>query len=133
MTRWWKFNLVGAGGIAVQTVVLGLLVRLGVHYLIATIIAVEAAILHNFVWHTRWTWADRRGVSIGKPLARFHLLNGCVSLAGNFFIMRWLVGEIELPPFFANLVSIATCSLVNFVLADRAVYTTESGLGDHSL
>jgi hypothetical protein len=27
-------------------------------------LAVETALLHNFVWHERWTWADRkRGAS----------------------------------------------------------------------
>ena len=31
----------------------------GVHYLVATAIGVEAAILTNFLWHDRWTWRDR--------------------------------------------------------------------------
>ncbi len=33
---------------------------LGPHYLVATALAVEMAVLHNFFWHRRWTWADRR-------------------------------------------------------------------------
>ena len=32
-----------------------------VNYLMATLVAVEAAILSNFVWHYRWTWRDRSG------------------------------------------------------------------------
>jgi putative flippase GtrA len=32
---------------------------LHVHYLVATVIAVEMAVLHNFVWHEQFTWADR--------------------------------------------------------------------------
>jgi len=47
MIRWLKFNAVGAGGVAVQLAFLALLVRLGVHYLLATALAVEAAVLQN--------------------------------------------------------------------------------------
>ena len=30
---------------------------LRVHYLVATAVAIEVSVLHNFVWHLRWTWA----------------------------------------------------------------------------
>ena len=54
-----KFNVVGAIGIGVQLAALTLLRDgVGLHYLLATAIAVEAAILHNFLWHMRWTWRE---------------------------------------------------------------------------
>jgi putative flippase GtrA len=58
-TRWLKFNLVGGIGIAVQLLTLVAL-KNGLHldYLIATALAVETAVLHNFLWHERFTWAD---------------------------------------------------------------------------
>ena len=60
--RWLKFYVVGAMGIAVQAAALALFIHgFGWHYLVATPLAVEAAILHNFAWHWRWTWADRAG------------------------------------------------------------------------
>jgi putative flippase GtrA len=60
LVRWLKFNFVGAIGIVVQFGVLFLLKSVEhVHYLVATVVAVEAAVLHNFVWHERFTWADR--------------------------------------------------------------------------
>jgi putative flippase GtrA len=60
LVRWCKFNLVGAVGIFVQFGVLFLL-KSGLHfnYLAATVLAVEAAVVHNFFWHERFTWADR--------------------------------------------------------------------------
>jgi putative flippase GtrA len=60
LVRWCKFNLVGAVGICVQFGVLFLLKSV-VHfnYLAATALAVEAAVVHNFLWHERYTWADR--------------------------------------------------------------------------
>ena len=75
MVRWLKFNTVGAIGVVVQLGVLALLVRLGVHYLVATALAVEAAVLQNYYWHARWTWKGRDG-----RLWRFHLANGLISV-----------------------------------------------------
>jgi putative flippase GtrA len=95
-------------------------------YLLATVLAVEAAILHNFVWHERYTWRDRGRVSSRESLARlvrFHLTNGVVSLVGNALAMRWLVGEMHLPVIPANLIAITACWLLNFVLSDRVVFT----------
>jgi hypothetical protein len=57
--RWLKFNLVGGIGIAVQLLMLVVL-KTGLHldYLIATALAVETTVVHNFLWHERFTWAD---------------------------------------------------------------------------
>jgi putative flippase GtrA len=60
LVRWLKFNFVGGIGILVQFAALSLLMGvLHFHYLVATAIAVEAAVMHNFVWHERFTWIDR--------------------------------------------------------------------------
>jgi putative flippase GtrA len=124
--RFFRFNLVGAIGIAVQLLVLELLRRAGVDYLPATVLAVEAAILHNFAWHERYTWRDRAGVSRWQSLGRllrFHLANGAVSLIGNALMMRWLVGELCVPVLPANIAAIAACGVLNFLLGDRLVFT----------
>ena len=121
--RFAKFAAVGAGGIIVQVVTLAILLRAApAHYLLATALAVEAAILHNFAWHMRWTWADRRGTSGILALLRFNATNGATSLAGNLVLMFVFVGVFKLNPFVANLITIVICSLINFVLADRFVF-----------
>ena len=71
--RWVKFNAVGIIGVGVQLVVLTVLTSgLDLHYLPATFLAVESAVLHNFMWHERWTWRDRtrgpKGGWIGRLL-----------------------------------------------------------------
>ena len=56
--RFLRFNVVSLLGIGVRLLGVAVLVSgLGVHYLVATALAVEASILHNFFWHLRWTWA----------------------------------------------------------------------------
>lgn len=124
LLRWGRFNLVGAMGMAVQLGAMAMLSRCdGGHYLLATGAALEITLLHNFVWHLRYTWRDRRDESPGLPqLVRFHFSNGAVSLVGNLALMRFLVGEGRMPVLAANGIAILACSVVNFCLGDRWVF-----------
>ena len=125
LIRWLKFNAVGIAGAAVQIWFLHLLLRADVHYLAATALAVEAAVLHNFAWHQRYTWVDRPCDNLSSVLTRlfrFHLSNGMVSVAGNLLLMRWLAGTVGIPPLAANFVAILVCSVVNYFLGDRFVF-----------
>ena len=90
--RGLAFCAVGALGIAVQLGALDALTHVaGLHYLPATALAVEAAVLHNFLWHERWTWSDRtvRGKSASwTRLWRFNAANGGISMVGNLVVMQ---------------------------------------------
>jgi putative flippase GtrA len=121
--RWLKFNAVGAGGIAVQLAALTLLKSgLRLDYLVATALAVEAAVIHNYFWHERFTWADRTSGSSWTRFAKFNLTTGLFSVAGNVLVMKILVGGAHLNYFVANILTIATCSIVNFLVSDRFVF-----------
>jgi len=125
--RWMKFNLVGGIGIGVQLTALWALTHVvRCNYLIATALAVETTVLHNFLWHQRFTWADRIRNHWRESLIRllqFNLTNGLVSILGNLILMRALVGGLRLPVLIANMLSIATCSAVNFVLSELYVFS----------
>ena len=134
--RWWKFNFVGAIGIGVQFAALFLLKSvLGFNYLFATAFAVEAAVVHNFVWHEQFTWVDRikldrielQGLqppwrqSLPRFL-RFNLTTGAVSIVGNLALMKVMVGEGQMNYLVANAIAIALCSIANFVVTDTWVF-----------
>jgi putative flippase GtrA len=124
--HWLKFNAVGLIGIGVQLLALTILASgLKLNYLISTFLAVETAVLHNFLWHERWTWIDRTrkntAGAIGR-LIRFHLSNGLISIGGNVALMWLLVSQLDLHYFIANLIAIASCSVVNFLASDRLVF-----------
>src|SRR5688572_32656940 len=108
--RWIRFNGVGALGSGLQLAVVALLVRAaGVHYLWATAIGIEAAVLHNFCWHERWTWRDRRTgthTGLAARLLRFHAANAFISLAGSLVLTRLVTGSLGADPIAANIVSI---------------------------
>jgi putative flippase GtrA len=129
--RWIRFATVGTLGVAIQLAAVGLLAdRWHVGYLRATAIGVLAAIAHNFAWHRCWTWRDRpdsRGLVV--TFFAFSAANGLVSLAGNLLVMRVLVGTLHTPAIAANLAAIATCAVVNYLVADRAVFSTAGTTG----
>jgi dolichol-phosphate mannosyltransferase len=127
MLHWLKFNAVGVLGFALQSATLFLLTHGSrtIPYLAATAIAVELAVLNNFVWHQRWTWKDRPAATMTETLGRllkFNITNGLVSLVGNLVFMSLLVGRLHLKISGANVISVALCSIVNFVLADRIAF-----------
>jgi putative flippase GtrA len=128
--RWLKFNVVGGIGIVVQFAALFLLRGvLHFNYLAATAIAVEAAVVHNFVWHEQFTWADRIESSWRRTLSRFlrfHLGNGAVSILGNLALMKVMVGLGHMNYLVANAISIALCSLLNFLVSEEWVFQDES-------
>lgn len=126
LVRWLKFNFVGGIGIVVQLAALALFrSTLHLNYLLATALAVETAVIHNFLWHERFTWKDRPSahrLQSLKRFAKFNATNGAVSIAGNLLIMRALVGQFHMNYMLANLIAVTVCSFINFLLSDWVVF-----------
>ncbi|HEV2577272.1 MAG TPA: GtrA family protein [Acidobacteriaceae bacterium] len=126
LKRFLRFNLVGILGILVQLTTLAILDRaLPHHYLLTSTIAVELTLLHNFLWHLRYTWPETRS-PLGA-LVRFHLSNGLISLFGNIALMHLFVHSLHAPILIANALTIACCGIVNFLLAHHWAFA--EGLG----
>lgn len=128
LRTWLRFNAVSAIGVGVQAGALAVFLDLiKVPQLWAAGLAVETAVLHNFAWHWNWTWkhrhTDERESGLWRALVKFHLANGVVSVAGNVAGMWLFAGRFGWPPQVANLVSIAACYLLNYLLADWLVFT----------
>jgi putative flippase GtrA len=123
MTRFARFAAAGTGGFIIQVATIAALTALNVHYLIATAIAVEAAIIANFIGHQCWTWRDRRG-SVMERFVRFNALTSVTSIFGSIFLTAYFVETLGVHPIAANVVSIVALSVINFVGADRLVFRT---------
>jgi len=100
--------------------------KAGLHldYLIATALAVETAVVHNFLWHERFTWAERAGDGFARFL-KFNLTTGLFSIAGNLALMKLLVGLGHVNYLLANGITIAACSAVNFLVSDGFVFAAD--------
>lgn len=127
LLRWLKFNFVGAMGIGVQLAGVELAsVLLHASPALATTLGVEAAVLHNFVWHEKFTWVDRRRTRKWQEgLARllwFNGTTGAISMAGNVLMVLLVQWSAHVPVIAANCVAVAACSIANFVVNDRVVF-----------
>jgi len=128
--RWLKFNAVGVLGFCVQLSALWLFVTaFKIGAFVSTALAVEAAVLHNFAWHHFLTWKDRRAGKWRDSLLRllaFNATNGSISVAGNLFFVYLIADGHEIPLLTANLLAIAVCSLINYILSDKIVFRMAS-------
>jgi putative flippase GtrA len=126
--RWMKFNLVGAMGICVQLLAVYFFASLlNAQALVATALGVEAAVLHNFVWHEHFTWADRRATASARAtlclrLLAFNCTTGTISIGGNLVFVSLLIVRAHAPLLVANAAAIAACSLLNFAVNDRIIF-----------
>jgi len=122
--RAWKFAFVGALGVLVN---LGLLFLLsataGLPRSLAWFLAVEAAVLHNFIWHQTFTWRERKGAGARAWLERaatFHLaVAGVVAVNGALFGLLSIAGT---PLILAGVAGIAGAAVFSFIAADLWVF-----------
>jgi len=126
--RFWKFAMVGASGILVNTLTLIILAEyFHAHKVIAWMFAVGLSILSNFLLNNAFTWRDVRHSS------RIHfLLRGALAypvaimgIGANFAVYYPLLKYVSdaFPYYvFFNLLGIAAGTSVNFLLSSRLVF-----------
>jgi dolichol-phosphate mannosyltransferase len=124
--RFGRFNLVGALGAGLQILLFDLLMKwFQMREAAAAPIAVEIVVLHNFLWHERFTWRERSSCGLRQRairLWRFHAGNGLISVVGNTALTYCLVEQLQSPALLSAVAAIAICAPVNFLIADRWVY-----------
>ncbi|NOT27060.1 MAG: GtrA family protein [Acidobacteria bacterium] len=123
-----RFVVVALGGFVIQLFLLDVLTRFAaLDYRAATALAVEAAVLHNFIWHERWTWRmpSRTGSRLVR-IVRFHAATTLLSIGGNLVLMSCFVELFGWPVLVANIVAVAVLGVANFRAADRWVFRTDS-------
>lgn len=133
MIRWLRFNVVGIAGAVVQLAALWLLARVaGIEYVVATALAVEIAVMHNFAWHEAWTWHGMPREGRRRRLARFHVANGILSIAANTLFTWLFVHTFGMPLLISNLGAMCVTALLNFALAAAWVFRPSPANGSGS-
>lgn len=118
-----KFLIAGLGGFAAQIATLAVLVHaMHLHYVTATIVAVEVAIVLNFMWHERWTWKGCRTGSVLVRLFRYNALTAVTSILGGVVVTTFLVETASMAPIVANSISVIVLGALNFAGSDRFVF-----------
>lgn len=117
--RFLRFGFVGLSGVAID---MGLLyifhTEWGFALTRSAIVAAEFAILNNFFWNDRWTFADvaRQQRSLGKAFKRLLKFN-LVCLMGvvlKVLLLNILFNGLGMDAYLANLVAIAIVTVWNF-------------------
>lgn len=122
-----RFVLVALAGFVVQLAVLDMLTRLAaLDYRVATVLAVEAAVLNNFICHERWTWRETfRTSNRLVRVVRFHAATALLSIGGNVVLTWCFVDLLSWPVLVANTVAVAVLGIANFHSADRWVFRAD--------
>jgi putative flippase GtrA len=122
--RWMRFSAGGTYGFLLQLFAL-MVIANWLPLAWATAVAVEIAVVHNFIWHELYTWNDRH-VSGGRALAgrfvRFQVSNGLISLAGNVLLTTLLHDRFKIPAVIANTIAIGACAVFNFAASEWLVF-----------
>ena len=120
-------SAIGVAGVAVQLSALWFLTHVGINYVLATALAVELALLHNFVWHEVWTWRGAGLENRTQRLIRFHLANGLLSIGANT-LLTWAFRQYwGFPLLLSNLAAISLTSILDFAMAELWVFRTLPG------
>ena len=119
------FLVVASGGFLLQTTIVALLThRAAVAAELATAIGVELAVVHNFLWHERWTWGDRPAAAPSRVhrFVAYQLVTGSMSLAGNVAFVSAAVHAFGADAAIANVLAVVAMSAANYAIADRWVF-----------
>jgi len=118
----FKFLVVGASGVVVNTGILWLLTeRFDLFYVLSGIIATELAIIRNFLLNNFWTWKSRaKKYSFFKRLVSF---NG-VSLVGLGISVSvlWLLTELGVYYLLSNFIGIIIAATWNYLANDKFTF-----------
>jgi dolichol-phosphate mannosyltransferase len=121
LDRFLRFSLVGFSGVFVDMAIFYLLSdpsTLAWGLTRSKIIAAEMAIINNFLWNDRWTFADiaRDQKGLNQRLKRFFKFN-LICLAGlilNVLLLNFFFNVLHINPYIANLMAIAMVTIWNF-------------------
>lgn len=122
LRRFLKFCLVGGSGVLVNMGLLWLLTeQAGLFYLASSAVAVECAIVNNFIWNDVWTFRDRRATGWQARLGRLGRFN-VVSLAGlgiNVLVLWLFTDHLGVYYLLSNLAGIVVATMWNFLVNAR--------------
>jgi len=121
-----KFGIVGGLGVLINVGLLHVFtVYLRCDYKIGSILAIECALINNFIWNFFWTWNDRKSSSsngIFFMFLRFHVSSGFTALIVNWGLLVLLTETVHMHYQISNLIGITFGAFINFILGHFWVF-----------
>ncbi len=117
--RYFKFGLVGLSGLLVNIGIAYILRNIfSVESLIASSLAIEISILNNFFWNSIWTWQDREREDFWIRLLKYHIavsLGAIVNMGMDYLLLKYTSVQY----IYAHSFGVFFGSIFNFFLNDR--------------
>jgi putative flippase GtrA len=120
--RLFKFSLVGGIGAVINTIFLWLFTDVaGIYYLYSSIVAIEIAIVMQFIMNDRWTFKEQKTTQVAQFLTRLVKSNIWRSsgLAVNIGVLYLLTEYAGVYYLLSNIVGIFCAFLLNYLLESR--------------
>jgi len=121
-----KFGVVGGLGVLINVGLLHVFTTyLHCDYKIGSILAIECALINNFLWNFFWTWNDRKSSSsngIFFMFLRFHVSSGFTALIVNWGLLVLLTETVHMHYQMSNLIGITCGAFINFILGHFWVF-----------
>jgi putative flippase GtrA len=109
-----KFSAVGGSGYVVNLAVYTTLVKgMGVHYILAALLAFCVAVTNNFLWNRHWTFKATEG-HMGFQAARFFTVS-VLALGLNLIVLEVLVSYGDVEKVLAQAIAILAATPLNFI------------------
>jgi dolichol-phosphate mannosyltransferase len=125
--RFTRFLLVGTSGLIVNNLVLAAFIELiGLHYLMAAVVATQVSTFWNFSLTEAWVFRQRETEHpFFNRLVSFFLINNFLLILRGP-LLALMVDKLSVHYLVANLVSLAAIVLLRYFMADRWIWTEAS-------
>jgi len=123
--RMIKFSIVGVIGAGINTGFLWILTDLaGLYYLFSSVVAIEIAIMMQFMMNDRWTFRDRKTTDAGQFIKRIFKSNLWRSggLAVNVGVLYLFTAYIGVYYLLSNIFGIVCAFSLNYILESRLTW-----------
>lgn len=132
-----SFQLIGWIGTAVNLFILWLCYDLlSWPLLVSGALAIEIAIIHNFIWYYCWTWNDRVSFTIQNFFTLFVRYN-IVTAAIDFVIrlgILWILTEyVGIHYLISDVVGMFIAPLLKYITNDAYIFDSEQKLASQIL
>ncbi len=117
-----RFAAVGATGVVVNLGMMGLLLREGMHYVPASLVSTELAIISNFLLQERFVFRSRHHAASWRRRAAMSLALNNVDNLLRVPLLLVLVGQGGLSALLAQEVAVAVGFALRFTVLSRVVY-----------
>jgi putative flippase GtrA len=125
--RGTKFMIVAWIGMAVNTACLYLFKGVwGMRLIPASMLAIEVAIIHNFIWLRYWAWSGRVVDGKRPPFFRqlfiYNIATGAVDLVANVSILWLLATLFGVHYLLANIIGMILGPFIKFWVNEKLIF-----------